>query len=386
MNDASIKKTQSDEIDLFDLIDDIKQFWHWVLGFIILGVVAASAYIFIASPLYRTTAVIKDASAGDLVDFNQPALATKLIMSAVEKSKESLESEDTIMSDESVFSLSTEDAFLGARSALRSASVRKAFYKNLIDENNADISSWFVDDELTEEQNLANFLKRFSYADPNAKEALDTYLEITFELGDAQLATDLLNRYVDFALVSYERRVKQEYTRTVQSQVQLYSEWAEGLRASYNAKKQSRIVYLMEAAAVAKSIDQIRPFYNTNNIFVSSEPPLYMMGTLALEQEVKQLQGRAKLHSEDIFVEGLPLILRYKNALEAVTIDWGQVRYALVDQPALLPEKPAKPRKAIILALGGICGLMVGIMAALLTAASRRHSARFTSSAETVQS
>ena len=54
-------------------------------------------------------------------------------------------------------------------------------------------------------------------------------------------------------------------------------------------------------------------------------------------------------------------------------MDWDSVNFALIDQPALLPLKPIKPRKALIVAMGGVGGFMFGLLAALLAAASARH-------------
>ena len=71
-----------DEIDLFDLFDDIMANKIWViLGF--LGcLLLAGAYLFVATPTYKTQAVIKNASENDLVQLNLPQLQKNLFQNS----------------------------------------------------------------------------------------------------------------------------------------------------------------------------------------------------------------------------------------------------------------------------------------------------------------
>ena len=226
-------------------------------------------------------------------------------------------------------------------------------------------------DELSVEQNLAEFLDLFSSSDSNSKTDQDIYLEVNFELEDAELARDLLNDYVDFALLRYENQIRQELGRKVQSQLQLNQSWASSFRDAYESEKARRIALLDEAAAVAVSIGQAKPFYNTNDVVVSSEPPLYMMGELALKREAEQLKQRTNKASEDVFIEGMSAIRGSISTLENMKVDWDSVNFALIDQPALLPLKPIKPRKALIVAMGGVGGFMFCL---LYTSPSQRDS------------
>lgn len=371
MTEKVIENRQEDEVDLFDLVDDIREKWYLVLGYFLAGVVLAVVYAFNASPLYKTELVLRDAPASDLLTFNQPALRTTLQLVSSEKKDES--GDPVELSNVPVFELSSDAAFMGVRAVVRSATARKAFYQTILNSDNPKIKELLYKDELTEEQNFAEFLELFSFLDSNSKTAQDIYLEVNFELEDAELARDLLNDYVDFALLRYENQIRQELGRKVQSQLQLNQSWASSFRDAYESDKARRIALLDEAAAVAISIDQTKPFYNTNDVVVSSEPPLYMMGELALKREAEQLKQRSNKASEDVFIEGMSAIRNSISTLENMKVDWESVNYALIDQPALLPIKPIKPRKVLIVALGGVGGFMLGLLAALLAAASARH-------------
>jgi chain length determinant protein (polysaccharide antigen chain regulator) len=369
--------SRSDEIDLFDLVDDIRDKWYWVVGVSILGALLAIVYAVTTTPLYRTEVVIKDAPGSDLVAFNQPALRTTLVLEARKDSlKDGGSTSDFALSAEPVFELTPETAFLGARAVIRSASTRKAFYQKLVRGEDEVLKALIFNELLTEEQNLALFLERFSFSDPGAKEKLDVFMTVSFELSDAQLATDVLNDYVAFALDKYDDQIQSELNRKLNAQLQLNGSWAESLRSAYDAEKERRIVELSEAAEIASAIGQQQPFYNSNDVVVSSEPPLYMMGEKALRAEIAQLRARDSLQSEDLFISGLPEILQNSAVLNSVTVDWDSVNYALVDQPALLPRKPVKPRKLLIVALGGTGGFMLGLLAALIAAGSARHVVR----------
>jgi chain length determinant protein (polysaccharide antigen chain regulator) len=371
MAEQPVNVTHDDEIDLFDLIDDIKDKWYWMLGTMVAGVLLAFVYAFTATPEFKTDAIVTDVSPSELFPFNQPVLMSTLALS----SNAGRDSDSpVIMTDAAVFELDPESAFLGARSVLRSSSVRRSFYSDLLLRGDDRIMSLISEDNLTEEQNLAEFLSRFTFGDASGKETLDTYLKVSFSLSeDAELARDILNQYLAYAIAEHQARVRNEFERKLQAQIDLNETRAANFRTQYETEKARRIAVLEEAASVAASINQSKPFYNTNDVVVSSEPPLYMMGEVALKREADQLKARSGRESEDIFISGLPMVTGYLDSLKAVKIDWGSVQLVEVDQPALLPLKPAKPRKLLIIALGGVGGVMMGILAALLAAASSRH-------------
>ena len=54
MTEKVIESRHDDEIDLFDLVDDIRDKWYLVLGYFLVGVVLAVVYALNASPLYKT--------------------------------------------------------------------------------------------------------------------------------------------------------------------------------------------------------------------------------------------------------------------------------------------------------------------------------------------
>jgi len=125
MAEMPVKQNTDDEIDLFDLVDDVVDKWYWLVGTLFLGVVLAALYAFTAVPVFKTQAVITKSSPSDLLPFSQPALQTSIKLVRSEDNKSGAEVQ---ISDEAVFEISNITAFSGARAVLRSVASRRAFY------------------------------------------------------------------------------------------------------------------------------------------------------------------------------------------------------------------------------------------------------------------
>jgi len=70
----SAYSVSSDEVDLFDLIDDIKERWYWLVGTVVLSLCLALVYAYATTPVYQTEVVYKEVSDVDLLPLNQPRL------------------------------------------------------------------------------------------------------------------------------------------------------------------------------------------------------------------------------------------------------------------------------------------------------------------------
>lgn len=336
-----------DEIDLFDLIDDIKDKWYWLVGTVALSLCFALIYAFNASPVFQTEVVYKEVRESELLQLNQPRL-------------------------QDVFSLTSEMAFKEVRALARSGNTKRAFYNELLTENDATLRELIYDEKFTPEQNFSKFSDRFTYADPGAKE-IDVLLRIKFELNDPQWATTLLNRYSDFVLQRYLAEVQSALELSKKSRLDALHLEAEGLRTAYKAEKKQRMLQLEEASSIAASIKQNMPFYSgNNNALLGSQPPLFMLGQTVLNAELAQMRGRDE-RDEDEFIPGLPELNWKIQNLQEVHVNWDGVRFVQLDQSAVLPLKPIKPRKLMVVALGGVAGGMAGVMFALLAAAQVRR-------------
>lgn len=343
---------REDEIDLFDLVDDLKEKWYWIVGIVIFAVVLAVIYAFTAMPVYKTDLIVKEADEVAFLEVNQPAFKEVL-------------GEDF---------LTAEKAFRSIRTSFLSASVISDFYSLLQKEANEQLMPLIYNAQLSQEQNLKLFVERFSHSDPGKKDS-DVFLKVQFKLADAELSALVLNKFSDFVQTRYRYQVQNAVALRTTTKLTQWQLEADRLRFQYNAEKQRRILELSDAADIAASINQQNPLYHGDRVSVGAEPPLFMMGEKTLRAELVLLRSRSS-GLEDAYIEGLPELLQKAEVVKAASIDWQRVWFVELDQQAVVPLSPVKPRKKLIVVLGAVAGLMAGSMFALIAAANVRRRER----------
>ena len=342
-----------DEIDLFDLIDDIRSKWRWLLAGFVVCFGVAIVYALLVAPVYQTSVVLRDVTEAELLALNKPKLR------------------DVFGGDV----ITPEKAFKEVRAQALSAAVAGDFYKVLVERNYPGLNDLIVDSSITPEQNFAVFSERLKHRDPGDKDT-DVFLEITFDLENADLAAKVLNDFSEFVIESYREDKRSFVSMRISSQLESWRTDADEKRTQYFAQKQRTLFDLKEAAEVAASIKQDRPLYSGERVAVGATPPLYMMGEKVLRTQIKELEMRSTDGNEDAYIAGLPELLWKIKQVEESGIDWSLVHFIDFDQKAMAPRKAIKPRKALIAALGGVAGLMLGTIAALLAAAQARRKVR----------
>ncbi len=346
----------SDEIDLFDLFDDIMENKIWVILGFVGCLLLAGAYLFVATPTYKTQAVIKNASENDLVQLNLPQL-------------------------QKIYSKTVDEAFNDAKGALLSKEMRRSFFEQNL-ERIKGIPNLY-NPQISESQNFANFDKLFASKLSNDKKDAEIFATVEFELTDPVEAAALLNDFVAFALQNRLLDVQETLSSKVAAHVEKLEYDAMLLRERYYSEQTRRKLELAEAKTIASAIGQSSPVIAKVEIMGSYTPPLYMYGTQAISAESKAITNRKALaknlpYGEDHFIKGLPEVLFDIQQLKGLKVDFNKVKLAVVDEKAIVPVKPIKPKKALIIALAGVAGIFMGLMAALLIAAFKRHKEKVT--------
>lgn len=362
---VDIDPIRDDEIDLFDLWDDIVEQKLWVLIGFSACVLLAVLYLFKATEIFETQVVLKPASANSVVELNAPQFSYYEYSGA-----------DSQPQLHSIYSKTVEEAFMDARSAMLSKEYRRKFYQAYIDEIKS--VEGVYDENLTEAQNFANFDKLFSSKVSNEKKDVETYLQVNFELPDAQKAADLLNAYTEFALAEKLADIKETIDSKVAAQVGKFEYDAMQLREQYKGEQTRRSLMINEAYSIAKAVGQTQPLFSKSEIVGTYEPPLYMFGTKALKAEERAIKDRERLakelpYGEDHFIDDLPALLFKIDQLKNLEVDYSKVKLAVIDEKAILPISAIKPKKLLIVALACVAGVFVGLMMALLVAAFHRH-------------
>ena len=361
---SHVDVVRDDEIDLFDLWDDIVEEKLWVFVGFFACVVLASIYLLKATEIFQTQVVIKPASANSVVELNAPQFSFEVFAG---------EGRTPVI--KTIYSKSVDEAFSDARSALLSKEYRRNFYEAYIDEIKSVKGAY--NEGLTEAQNFAAFDKLFSSKVSGSKD-VETYVQISFELSDAKKAADLLNAYTDYSLAAKLGDVKETIDSKVAAQVGKLEYDAKQLREQYKGEQTRRNLMLKEAYEIAKAVGQTQPLFSKSEIVGTYEPPLYMFGTNALKAEEKAIKNRDGLakalpYGEDHFIDKLPELLFKIDQLKSLEVDYSKVNLAVIDESAIVPIGAIKPKKLLIVALACVAGVFVGLMMALLMAAFHRH-------------
>ena len=339
-----------DEINLFDLIADIKDHFHWLAGFTILFAALGVVYALVATPVYQVESKIKPVSAKYLTELNTPELAE-------------------------IFSLDSEAAFKQAKDAIFSQQYRREFYKQKI---SLFEGSGLYEEGLTFSQNYQKFNRDFKVSASNEKKDAENFIKVSLLLADSDLATSFVNDYVVYALNSRLSDIKDEVDYKRKSRLEELEYEASLIRDTYFNNKTRRKLNLDEAQQIARAVGQLDPVYSKSDILGSFKPPLYMYGLKALNAEENALNSRENIakglpHGEEHFIAGLPKILFNINKLTNISIDYSRVELAVVDEPALEPLNPIKPKKKLIVILASLAGGFIGLMIALIRAAYKRY-------------
>jgi chain length determinant protein (polysaccharide antigen chain regulator) len=350
---AQQRSSNDDEIDLFDLIDDIWNQKIWVFAGLFTTIILAGLYLFKATPVYQAEAKIKSATANDLIQFSRPQLLD-------------------------IYSLDVEGAFASAKSALLSTGYRKEFYVLKLDQIKAIQNSY--NDTLTLEQNFAGFSEQFSVKTSGAKDS-ESFVQVGLKSSDADFSSELLNDFVEYALF---RRLRDSYDTMlakVNGRIESLNYDANIMREEYMGNKARRILELKEALEIAIAVGQTSPVYRNMNLLGWQLPPLYMLGSKAIKAEIRALTSREEMakdlaRGEDHFIEDLPKLLLEIEALQTLEIDFSKISLARIDEVAVVPVKPVKPRRLLIMALALVGGLFVGLFMALIVAAYGKHKIR----------
>jgi chain length determinant protein (polysaccharide antigen chain regulator) len=355
-NEVMIEKAayaNDDEIDLFDLIDDIWSHKRWVFLGLFVTVILAGLYLFQATPVYQTEAKVKSATANDLIEFTRPQLAE-------------------------IYTLDVDGAFSYAKAALLSTNYRKEFYELKLDDIKAAPNAY--NEELTLGQNFSRFSENFSIKTSGAKDS-EAYVQLNLKSADAEFASELLNEFIEYALFRRLRDTYNTMLARIDGRIETLDYQAEVKREAYFSDKARRILKLKEATAIAIAVGQIDPVYRNMDLVGGQKPPLYMLGSKAIKAEIKALESREKMakglpRGEDHFIKGLPEILLEIDSLKTLEVDFSKIQLARIDEVATIPVKPIKPRKLLVVALALVAGLFIGLFMALIVAAYGKHKTR----------
>jgi len=339
---------RGDEVSLIDLWRVIARRKGIILLSLLVSMMLAAAYIFIAEPSYRAVAYLlppqQEQIQGLLIDYR-----------GIEKAGLDIER----YTPELVYNAFLEN--------LNSRGLRREFF------DRGNLVSHYVNEETDTEFNVdrifdTKFNKTFQVQ-------VDTqnplFVTVSLSYSDPELVTQWLNQFVDY---TNERTVHQLFSdvdSTIQAEIKrVRYQLASKLKLA-EQRRHDRIISLQEALRVAKALGiteagafPMAASKNPAGIAVNTaQAPLYMRGTKALETEITVLESRK---SDEPFIQGLRDLQERLSFLEDIRVDPDKLSAVTVDSVARIPYRAESPRKLLLIFIATALGFMIGIFLAFV--------------------
>ena len=408
----------SDEIDLFELIADLwKEKWIIISTTLIAGIIAV-AYALLATPIYQTRSVIKPAELKDLDELNSLSIYSISADEALKEVGARLESYKVR------FDFFKENSELFSELKRDNQSLEQAFEQfnaksvKIIrpDAKNHSGFSDYVGVQVTYPKGIDGvaIVNGFiDYAIADEKQHIQNSLEV---LISNRLET--LRERLEILRVGYKATTEAEIARLTEQDVlkrSLLNDELEALRLELQERREHRIASLEEAIKIATRLGIKKPTNPTSlgqeistgsNVIRTEvnnqQAPLYFMGVDALtaerdalleresddftsnriieiKKELKLLEANRQIEiynareNEDLFLAEIAEVRKEISRLKKLKVDMDKLKLVRIDEPSIEPLSPIKPKKKLVVLIGGLVGFMLGGMIALVRIAMRNR-------------
>ncbi|MGV8842861.1 MAG: LPS O-antigen chain length determinant protein WzzB [Pseudomonas sp.] len=336
---------QSDEIDLFELAQNLWREKLLIIAVTVLFTAGALAYAFTATPTYETSVKLLPPSLSDVAGFNIGRVSS------------------------------------AGLAPYKVADVYAVFTRNLT----ADESKrWFFNDiyppSLPKEESRG--LRSALYAQVNEQlsvkasdKARPDQFTLTVQDASPEKTTAWANAYIKYVaelsldqMIENATRESDVMGRNIKTQIKV-------LRDTAEARRKDRIEKLTEALGIAESIGLenapvIGGQIDQQLSAIMDGSLMYMRGSKALKAEIKTLVERK---SDDPFIDDLRSLQEKLKMFESMKPDREQVAVFRQDGQVVVPDRPIKPKKSLIVALGLVLGGMAGVFIALVRVMLKKH-------------
>lgn len=410
------------EIDLAGLLQSLGKQWRFIAAITAVVFGLAVLYALIATPVYQVKSVLRVAELRDLDRLSLLNLYPLEREKTLQQVGNELESYSTRLeffranpdmfralevkgrSLEQAFDVFNDDAFTVTRSAAQQKDgVQRSQYVEIVMDYKPGLNG----------PEILNSLVAYVQAQEQERVKADV-----IALADNRI--ERLERQLDTALVAYQAKIEAEVAQLREQDSLRRNELEDelvALRLELKNQRMNRLEQLNEAIFIATELGIKNPTTLSNlsqeqqqrinanvirtEINSQQKDPLYFMGTRALLAEKETLLAResddfmnpriSKIYNElellknnrrvemllardneKLFLESNSQVRSEIAHLQEVKSDLGNLRLVRVDQQAVQPVKPVKPKRLLILVLGLVVGAVLGVIGAVVRTAIRQ--------------
>lgn len=348
---------REDEIDLVDIWRVLMRKWRWIAAITLISTIFSISYVLLAPRVYKAEAYILPPKQSDIEQLNVSVLSSR---------------EDKRSGIIELSSMTPDDVYNETLKDLQSLSVRRLFFDNykLIDLLTSKKTGNFTDQKV--------FVKAFhqKLTVSRGKKDKSDFVTIALEGTNPQHIASWLNSFLHMVDGYTAERLVQNLYATVNAKKESAKNQINALRQVAKKRRLDRIAELEEALFVATQLgikqrtnaSSLPPTQREGNLELgvavnTVETPLYLRGIRELQAEIEVLQKRK---SDDPFIVPLRSLQEELSQLNQIQASTNQVKSFRLDQKAVAPETPIKPKRKLLVVLGAVLGLMLGFFAAFV--------------------
>ncbi|MGO3841017.1 MAG: Wzz/FepE/Etk N-terminal domain-containing protein [Alcaligenes pakistanensis] len=338
-------QNKTEETDLADIIWFLCSKKWQIVGTTFLFVLLAVAYVFLATPVYRSEAFITQTTPAGLKHYN---LASEISGPAISDLLNPGRGPSSLHIDQ----IEPKDAYNIFRKQLNSLSLKRAFFEfNYLPETEKESTNNFADTTTKKEDIWNEFLENMVINTPDPEQVSSVSLSGT----QPKILAPLVMKYIELA----EQRTRTLLVEKLQSDIDVLKHSVEAqlsaLRKTAEVANAAALIRLRDAYTLAQAIHLESPPVSGNLITSYEDNNLYLRGTKALLAEI---EIREKRVNYDPYINELNNLEKKRLLLNSIKIDKEKIVAIKIEDEAKNPITPIKPRKLLTILLAFLTGLI----------------------------
>jgi chain length determinant protein (polysaccharide antigen chain regulator) len=351
---------RDDKVDLRELTMTLWQAKYAILAIMLVVTLIGASYAFLSTPIYEAEGQTLPPPASALIGYNASQHLLDVAQAAATKSDTG---ENTTNTNHTTPPLTMDTAYGVFLQRLESQDLlRRFFYKTYLPAHPEAKSQ-------VDRQNLWEKLNKILVIELPKKDPSQNQVIVTIQGQDPRQVADWTNLYLRMASDDARRQLLDKLSTSAHAEIQGVQDQIAALRTAAKTNRQDEIARVESALQLAQAIQLTDPPSSGNLITSYTGNTLYLRGSKALEAELSLLKKR---QSDDPYITQLPNLLYAQQLLQRVNSDPKDLTAVTIDQHAEIPVKPIWPRKALIIAIAIVLGLILAIFFVLLRQAWRR--------------